>query len=64
MEASYEVLGDSHSEGTGSDAESEDINGEEVRSAMEGFKYSQSVRAGVSAVGFAMSVVGLWGDGV
>lgn len=65
MEASYEVLGDSHSEGTGStsDEGEEEINGEEVRSAMEGFKFSQSVRAGISAVGFAMSVVGLWGDG-
>jgi autophagy-related protein 33 len=64
MEASYEVLGDSHSEGTSaSDEGEEDVNGEEVRSAMEGFKLSQLVRTGLSAVAFAMSLVGLWGDG-
>jgi autophagy-related protein 33 len=64
MEASYEVLGDSHSEGTSaSDEAEEDINGEEVRDAMEGFKLSQSVRTVITAVAFAMSLVGLWGDG-
>lgn len=64
MEASYEVLGDSHSEGTSaSDEAEEDINGEEVRNAMEGFKLSQSVRTAITAVAFAMSLVGLWGDG-
>lgn len=64
MEASYEVLGDSHSEGTSaSDEAEEDVNGEEVRNAMEGFKLSQSARTAITGVAFAMSLVGLWGDG-
>jgi autophagy-related protein 33 len=67
MEASYEVLGDSHSEGTCSNSdegEEEDINGEEVRGAMERFRFSQAVRFALAGVGFTMSVVGIWGDGV
>jgi autophagy-related protein 33 len=64
MEASYEVLGDSHSEGTSEgDEVDEEVNGEEVRTAMEGFKLSQSVRLALSGLAFAMSVVGIWGDG-
>lgn len=65
MDSSYEVVGDSHSEGNGStsDEGEEEVNGEEIRSAMEAFKFSQSARAGISALGFAVSVVGLWGDG-
>ena len=65
MEASYEVLGDSHSEGTSASDEGEeaDVNGEELRSAMEGFRLSQSVRLALTGVGFAMSLVGIWGDG-
>jgi autophagy-related protein 33 len=65
MDASYEVLGhDSNSEGTMSGEEAEDeVNGEEVRQRMEGFKMSQIVRTAVAGVGFAMSVVGIWGDG-
>lgn len=64
MEASYDVLGDSHSEGTSaSDEGEEDINGEELRTAMEGFKLSQTVRLTLAGVGFAMSLIGIWGDG-
>jgi autophagy-related protein 33 len=64
MEASYDVLGDSHSEGTSaSDEGEEDVNGEEVRNAMEGFKLSHTVRFALAGVGFAMSLVGIWGDG-
>jgi autophagy-related protein 33 len=64
MDASYEVLGDSNSEGAGSASEAEEeINGEEIRSAMEGFRFSQSVRAAISGAAFLMSVVGIWGDG-
>jgi len=65
MDASYEVLGhDSNSEGTmsGEDME-EEVNGEEVRQQMEGFMTSQIVRTVVAGLGFAMSVVGIWGDG-
>lgn len=64
MEASYEVLGDSHSEGTSaSDEGEEDVNGEELRSAMEGFRLSQMVRLALAGTGFVMSLVGIWGDG-
>lgn len=64
LDASYEVLGDSHSEGQGSASESdEDVNGEEIRAAVEQFRLGQTVRAAVSGIGFAMSVVGIWGDG-
>ena len=65
MDASYEVLGhDSNSEGTMSGEEmEEEVNGEEVRQQMEGFKLSQIVRTAVAGLGFALSVVGIWGDG-
>jgi autophagy-related protein 33 len=65
MESSYEVLGDSHSEGTSASDEGEevDVNGEELRSAMEGFRLSQSVRLALAGTGFVMSLVGIWGDG-
>jgi len=65
MDASYEVLGhDSNSEGTQSGEELEDdVNGEEVREQMEGFMTSQIVRTVVAGLGFAMSVIGIWGDG-
>ncbi len=64
MEASYEVLGDSHSEGTSaSDEAEEDVNGEELRTSMEGFRLSQGVRLALAGTGFAMSLVGIWGDG-
>jgi len=65
MDASYEVLGhDTNSEGTLSGEEAEDeVNGEEVRQQMEGFMTSQIVRTVVAGFGFAVSLVGLWGDG-
>jgi autophagy-related protein 33 len=65
MESSYEVLGqDSNSEGTLSGEEmDEDVNGEEVREQMEGFMTNQIARTVVAGVGFAMSVIGIWGDG-
>lgn len=75
MEASYEMLGstmEGHSEGTGSasgeDMEAEDehhqqMNGEEVRIKVEAFLKRQMVQTAVSGLGFAMAVVGIWGDG-
>lgn len=65
MDASYEVLGhDANSEGTLSGEEAEDeVNGEEVRQQMEGFMTSQIVRTVVAGLGFAVSLIGLWGDG-
>ena len=67
MDASYEVLGhaDSNSEGTLSGEElDDDINGEEVREKMEGFMTNQIIRTVIAGLGFAMSIVGIWGDGV
>jgi len=67
MEASYEVLGDSHSEeGTASvsgEELEEEINGEEVRSEVEFFVRNQIVQTVVAGVGFMMAVLGIWGDG-
>ncbi|TGJ78843.1 hypothetical protein E0Z10_g9924 [Xylaria hypoxylon] len=68
MEASYEVLGDSHiEEGTGSasseDSSEEDINGEEVRSEVEFFVRNQLIQTAVSGLGLAIAVLGIWGDG-
>jgi autophagy-related protein 33 len=63
MDASYEVLGhDSNSEVSGEEMD-EEVNGEEVREQMEGFMTRQIARTVVASVGFAMSVIGIWGDG-
>lgn len=49
---------------SGSDEhDDDDVNGEEVRRAMETFRVAQGIRAGVSGVAFLMGVVGIWGDG-
>lgn len=67
MEASYEVLGDSHSEegaGSASGEElEEDYNGEEVRSEVEFFVRNQLVQTAMAGIGFMMAVIGIWGDG-
>lgn len=65
MDASYEVLGhDSNSEGTLSGEEGEEeVNGEEVREQLDGFISTQITRTVIAGLGFAMSVVGIWGDG-
>ncbi|KAL8856478.1 MAG: hypothetical protein Q9178_006948 [Gyalolechia marmorata] len=39
------------------------VNGEVVREGMEGWKVRQGIKAGIWGVGWAMAVVGLWGDG-
>jgi autophagy-related protein 33 len=62
MEASYEVLGDMHSE-PASEEDMDDVNGEEVRASVEGLARSYLARTAISALGFAMAVVGIWGDG-
>ncbi|KAK4121579.1 hypothetical protein N657DRAFT_577549 [Parathielavia appendiculata] len=75
MEASYEVLGtgigsDAHSEGSATGEEMEgseeaaDVNGEEVRAEVEAFLKKQIVRSALAGLGFLLSVVGIWGDGV
>ncbi|KAG5981461.1 hypothetical protein E4U55_002908 [Claviceps digitariae] len=62
MDASYEVLGDVHSEAA-SEEEMEEVNGEEVRVHLEALSRGYLARTGFAAMGFAMAVVGLWGDG-
>lgn len=67
MEASYEVLGsggsDVHSEGTDVGGE-EEVNGEEVRARVQAFLKKQVLQTAVTAVGFVVAVVGIWGDGL
>lgn len=67
MEASYEVLGDSHSDEGAASASGEeaddDVNGEKVRAEVESFVKNQLVRTAVAGLGFFTAVVGLWGDG-
>ncbi|KAL6869713.1 Autophagy- protein 33 [Amphichorda felina] len=62
LEASYEVLGDVHSEAP-SEEEVDEFNGEEVRAELDGIARGFLVRAGLATLGFAMAVVGIWGDG-
>lgn len=62
MEASYELLGEVPSE-TASEEEVDDVNGEDVRAEVEGLARGYIVRTGLAALGFAMAVVGIWGDG-
>ncbi|KAF4988444.1 hypothetical protein FGRMN_9768 [Fusarium graminum] len=62
MEASYEVLGDAHSE-PASEEDIDDVNGEGVRAEVEGLARTYIARTALSALGFAMAVVGIWGDG-
>ncbi|PHH76937.1 hypothetical protein CDD82_3750 [Ophiocordyceps australis] len=63
MEASYEVLGEPQSEST-SEGEADDMNGEGVRTQVEALSRAFFVRTCLAGLGFAMSVLGIWGDGV
>ena len=69
IDASYEVLStsggvsDRDSEGSEVDVE-EDVNGEEVRQGVERLVVGSAVKALLSGIGFAMAVIGIWGDGV
>ena len=67
MDASYEVLGASDRDSETSEVEvdsEEDVNGEEVRQGVERLVVGSALKAVLSGVGFAMAVVGIWGDGV
>ncbi|KAL8945840.1 MAG: hypothetical protein Q9222_007676 [Ikaeria aurantiellina] len=44
-------------------AEEGDVNGEVVREGMESWRHKQGFKAGIWGLGWAMAVVGLWGDG-
>lgn len=73
MEASYEVLGASVSVQsdeellvtmTPADSEPEAPNGELIRRDVELFAKGRIIQAATAGIGFAMAVVGIWGDGV
>lgn len=65
LDASYEVLGDTHSEAASDeDALDEAHAAEEVRTAAKATATAYIVRAGLSTVAFVLAVVGIWGDGV
>lgn len=67
MEASYELLGEAHSDedtSAGGEEFEEDFNGEEVRSEVESFVRNKLIQTAVSGIGFLMAVIGIWGDGV
>jgi autophagy-related protein 33 len=46
------------------EAQGDEVNGEQVREAVEGKRFTEGVKAGFAGVAFGMAVVGLWGDGV
>ncbi|KAI1096289.1 hypothetical protein F5B19DRAFT_438611 [Rostrohypoxylon terebratum] len=67
MEASYELLGEAHSDedtSAGGEEFDEDFNGEEVRSEVEFFVRNKLIQTAVSGVGFLVAIIGIWGDGV
>lgn len=46
------------------EGDDEEVNGEGVKREVERWRAVQGLRAGVSALGFGMAVLGIWGDGV
>lgn len=44
-------------------SEDGNVNGEVVREGMDGWRVKQGIKAGIWGLGWAMAVVGLWGDG-
>lgn len=45
------------------DEEVGEVNGEEVEKRARELQWAEFVRCGVSGMGFAMGVLGIWGDG-
>jgi autophagy-related protein 33 len=45
------------------EAQGDDVNGEQVRLAVERKQRTERVKTGVAGLAFAMQVVGMWGDG-
>lgn len=40
----------------------QNLNGEALRDRMEAWRVSQKIRTGISGFGWAMTVIGIWGD--
>lgn len=53
-----------HKEAGYVEVEQDEINGEKVEMEMTRERKVQRVRSLVAGIGFAMAVVGIWGDGV
>jgi autophagy-related protein 33 len=45
------------------EAQGDEVNGEQVRQAVEGKQLAESIKAVFAGAAFAMQVVGIWGDG-
>ncbi|KAF3036848.1 hypothetical protein E8E12_007921 [Didymella heteroderae] len=45
------------------EAQGDDVNGEQVRQAVERRRLTESIKAVFTGAAFAMQVVGIWGDG-
>ena len=57
------LTGDVPTEEPASEEDEAVVNGEEVRAEVDGVAKGFLVRTGVSALAFAMAVMGVWGDG-
>ena len=44
--------------------EEEEFNGEDVKEQIKEFIRSQLARTAIASIGFAMSIIGIWGDGI
>jgi autophagy-related protein 33 len=45
------------------EAQGDDVNGEQVRQAVESKQLAESIKTVFAGAAFAMQVVGIWGDG-
>lgn len=45
------------------EAQGDDVNGEQVRQAVERKQFTERVKTGLAGLAFAMQLVGIWGDG-
>lgn len=45
------------------EAQGDDVNGEQVRQAVERKQFAERIKAGLVGLAFGMQVVGMWGDG-
>lgn len=45
------------------EAQGDDVNGEQVRQAVERKQFTERVKTALAGAAFAMQVVGIWGDG-
>lgn len=45
------------------EAQGDDVNGEQVRQAVEELRFTEGLRAIVAGIAFATQIIGIWGDG-